>query len=228
MLIGEQAMLSITCRCGAVQIEFFTQNDLFRNECCCYDCTAGLWYANKRGGPPPPAAQCVDISWLPNDFKFLRGADKVGAFMNFENADTTRFHCKECWTVLIADHPVYEKKLIVTQVASFTAYDGLKDAALMPVQSRHFVKDLGPDQLAALPVWDGDPTNVYGSVSELLMAQLPTMREAGSEGKEMNAQHLLNKIGRAFVPTNEPRLTSGPATFNQQNSDAEDDSALTS
>lgn len=217
-------MLSITCRCGAVHIEFFTQNDLFRLECCCYDCTAALWYANKQGGPPRPTAQCLDTSWLPNDFNFSRGANKIGAFMNFENADTTRFYCKECWTVLIADHPAYEKKLIATQVAGFTTYDGLQRAALMPLQSRHFVKDLRPDQLATLPVWEGDPANVYESASELLMAQFPSMIAAGTEGTKMNAQRLLDKIGPAFVPTDEPRLTSGPATLMQQNDATADDS----
>ena len=209
-------MASITCNCGAVKIEFFTQNDLFRNQCCCHDCTAGLWYANQRGGPAAPPFQCVDSSWFPNDFKILRGENKLGAFMNFENADTTRFHCTDCWRVLIADHPIYENKLVVTQVVSYTAFEGLKNASLMPPQSRHFVKDVPADQIAALPVWSGDQANVYQSVSDILMARFPSMRAAGSEGVEMNAQILLAKIGGAFVPTGEARLSEGPPTLMQQ------------
>jgi hypothetical protein len=27
----------------------------------------------------------------------VKGENKLGAFVNFENADTTRFHCKDCW-----------------------------------------------------------------------------------------------------------------------------------
>ena len=209
-------MATITCKCGAVQIEFYTKNDLFRLECCCYDCTCALWYANKRGGPSFPEHQCVDTSWFPNDFKVVKGEEKLGAYMNFENADTTRFHCKACWSVLIADHPAYDKKLVVTQVVNYKEFEGLKNAELMAPQARHFLKDLSTDQVAALPAWGGDSANVYQGVADILMTQFPALQEAGKEGAEMNAQILLGKIGGAFVPTGEARLTQGPPTLMQQ------------
>ncbi len=209
-------MATIICQCEAVQIEFHTNSNLFRLECCCYDCTAALWYANKRGGPAFPALQCVDSCWFPNDFRVVKGLDKLGAFMNFENADTTRFHCTSCWSVLFGDHTAYAGKIVVTQVGSYKEFGGLTHAALMPPQARHFLKDLAPDQLAALPPWGGDPMHVYQGVAENWMARFPAVLEAGKEGAGMNAQILLGKIGDPFIPTGDRRLSGGPPTLMQQ------------
>lgn len=205
--------MNITCKCTAVHIEFFTQTALFRHECCCHDCTAALWYAHKRGGPAPPVYQCLDSSWFPNAFTIVIGEEKLGAFLNFENADSTRFYCTDCWSVVFADHIFYEKKVLVTQVMNYQEFEGLTNVELMPPQARHFVKDLSPDQLAALPLWREDPLHVYQGPADNLLAQFPAMREAGQEGKDMNAQILLEKIGGAFVPVGEPRLSEGPATL---------------
>ncbi len=209
-------MATITCKCTTVQIEFFTKNDVFRLECCCHDCTTALWYANKRGGPALPIHQCLDTSWFPNEFTIVTGEEKLGAFLNFENADTTRFYCTNCWSVLFADHPAYDKKVLVTQVMNYREFEGLDNAELMPLQARHFVKDLSEEQLAALPAWRGDPSHVYQSAADILLAQFPAMKEAGKEGAEMNAQILLGKIGSAFIPTGEARLSEGPPTLMQQ------------
>ena len=86
----------------------------------------------------------------------MTGEDKRGAFLNFENADTTRFYCTDCWSVLFADHPAYARKLVVTQVMNCKEFKGLVNAQLMPLQARHFSKDLSGEQLAALPAWLGD------------------------------------------------------------------------
>jgi hypothetical protein len=209
-------MATVNCKCTNVQIQFDTNKDLFRQECCCHDCTSALWYANKRGGPALPPFQCVESSWFPNDFQIVKGADSIGAFLNFPNADTTRFYCTECWTIVFADHPAYEKKLVVVQANSFTEFEGLSDVDLMQPQARHFVGDLSPDQLAALPAWPWDAANVYSGVSEVLMEQFPALQAAGAEGVNMNAQILLASIGDPFVPSGEPRLSEGPATLMQR------------
>ena len=209
-------MATITCKCTSVQIEFFTTNDLFRLECCCHDCTAALWYAHKRGGPAPPIHQCLDSSWFPNAFQIVTGEEKIGAFLNFENADTTRFYCTDCWSVLFADHPAYAKQLVVTQVMNYQEFEGLDKAELMPLQARHFLKDLSAEQLAALPAWRGDPSHVYQGAADLLLAQFRAIKAAGQEGAEMNAQILLGKIGGAFIPTGEARLSEGSPTRRQR------------
>lgn len=209
-------MATITCKYTTVQIEFFTKNDVFRLACCCHDCTTALWYANKRGGPALLIHQWLDTSWFPNEFTIVTGEEKLGAFLNFENADTTRFYCTNCWSVLFADHPAYDKKVLVTQVMNYREFEGLANAELMPLQARHFVKDLSEEQLAALPAWRGDPSHVYQSAADILLAQFPAMKEAGKEGAEMNAQILLGKIGSAFIPTGEARLSEGPPTLMQQ------------
>jgi hypothetical protein len=182
-----------------VQIEFFTNNDLFRLECCCHDCTAALWYAHKRGGPAPPSHQCLDSSWFPNAFTIVRGEEKLGAFLNFENADSTRFYCTECWSVLFADHPAYAKRLVVTQVMNYQEFDGLTNVKLMPLQARHLVKDLSVEQLTALPALRCDPSHVYQGRADNLLAQFRALKAAGQEGAEMNAQILLSKIGGGVV-----------------------------
>ena len=209
-------MATITCKCTSVQIEFFTNNDLFRLECCCHDCTAALWYAYKRGGPALPIHQCLDSSWFPNAFQIVTGEEKLGAFLNFENASSTRFYCTDCWSVLFADHPAYAKQLVVTQVMNYQEFEGLTNAELMPLQARHFLKDLSAEQLAALPAWRGDSSHVYPSAADILLAQFGTIKAAGQEGAEMNAQILLGKIGGAFIPTGEARLSEGSPTRRQQ------------
>jgi hypothetical protein len=209
-------MTTITCKCKSVEIEFPGETDLFRLQCCCHDCTASLRYAAKRGGPRAPSKHWVDSSWLPNDFVILQGEDKIGAFLNFENADTTRFYCTECWTVLFGDHIAYEKKLVVTQIASFTEFDGISDIERMEFQARHFLQDVPEGEVADLPRWAGDPARIYQSVAEVLMESFPDIQERGAAGAEMNAQILLAKIGRPFVPTGDPRLSEGPATLMQQ------------
>jgi len=158
----------------------------------------------------------VDSSWFPNDFRILRGDAKLGAFLNFRQADTTRFHCTDCWTVLFGDHTAYANRIVVTQVNAYRDFAGLQDVNLMPPQARHFLKDLSPAQLSALPPWRGDPSNAYQGVAENWMTRFPAVLEAGRAGAEMNAQILLASIGGALVPTGEARLTDGPPTLMQQ------------
>lgn len=209
-------MAAIRCACGAVEVELAVASDLFRLQCCCYDCNAALRYAHKRGGPPGPEDRCIDSSWFANDFRIARGADRIGAFRNFAGADTTRFYCTECWSVLFADHAVYGGKLIVTQAAAYREFDGLAGAQRMPPRARHFIRDLTSGQQAALPNWQGDPSHLYQGVAETLMESFPAMIEAGAQGAGMNAQVLLARIGGAFVPADEPYLTAGPPTLIQR------------
>jgi hypothetical protein len=209
-------MAAIKCKCGAVRIEFSTKAELFRHECCCHDCISALWYATKRGGPDYPRDLCADCCWLPNDFRILTGEDKLGAFMNYETADTTRFYCISCWTVLFGDHPLYERRILVSQVAAYKEYEGLTNIIRMAPQARHFLKDRNKDELAGLPLWNGDPSRVYEGVAENLLESFPAMKAAGGEGVEMNAQILLSKIGGALIPVDEPQLSEGPPSLMRQ------------
>ncbi|MGR8919295.1 MAG: hypothetical protein ACU85V_06735 [Gammaproteobacteria bacterium] len=216
-------MATIECKCGAVRIDFPVDAELFRHECCCHDCISALWYGTQRGGPEYPHDHCADCCWLPNDFRIVRGEDQLGAFMNFRGADTTRFYCKSCWTLLFGDHPVYEQKIVVSQVAAYKEFEGLRDIERMAPQARHFVKDLSADQVAALPPWKGAPEHVYQGVAELLLESFPAMKAAGGTGAEMNAQLLVERVGGVLVPTDEERLSSGPPSFVQQQAMQADD-----
>lgn len=209
-------MATITCKCGSVRINFLASAELFRHECCCHDCISALWYATRRGGPEYPHDRCADCCWLPNDFRVERGEDKLGAFLNYESADTTRFYCTSCWTVLFGVHSLYEKRILVSQVATYKDFEGLTNVVRMEAQARHFLKDLNEEQIAALPPWRGAPSHVYQGVAEILIEHFPAMKAAGGEGAGMNAQTLLDKIGGAFVPTDEARLSSGPPSLMRQ------------
>ena len=209
-------MATITCKCGSVCLHFPATEELFRHQCCCHDCISALWYATTRGGPEYPHTLCADCCWLPNDFRIERGEATLGAFLNYESADTTRFYCTSCWTPLFGDHPLYEKRILVSQVATYKDFEGLTGVVRMEPQARHFLKDLSAEQIAALPLWSGDPTHVYHGVADNLLAQFPAMKAAGGEGAAMNAQVLLDKIGGAFVPTDVARLSSGPPSLMRQ------------
>lgn len=209
-------MATITCKCASVCIHFPVSVELFRHECCCHDCISALWYATQRGGPQYPQDLCADCCWLPNDFRVARGEDTLGAFLNYATADTTRFYCTSCWTLLFGDHPLYEKRILVSQVASCKEFEGLTDVVRMAPQARHFLKDRSAEEAVAVRPWPGDPRHVYQGVAENLLAHFPAMKAAGGEGAAMNAQILLAMIGGAMVPTEEARLWSGPPSLRRQ------------
>jgi len=209
-------MATLTCNCAAVRITFPVAQELFRHECCCHDCISALWYATQRGGPQYPHDHCADCSWLPNDFHIEHGADKLGALLNFAAADTTRFYCTSCWTLLFGDHPLYDKRILASLIGSYREFEGLSDIIRMPPQARHFLKDLTDEQRAALPAWTGDPAHVYPGAADVLLENFPAMKAAGGEGRTMNAQILLQRIGGALVPDDAARLSSGPPSLMQQ------------
>lgn len=209
-------MATITCKCTAVRITFPVTTELFRHECCCHDCISALWYSTQRGGPEYPHDHLADCCWLPNDFHIERGEDKLGALLNFADADTTRFYCTACWTLLFGDHPLYDKRILVSLIASYREFAGLSDIVRGQPRARHFLKDLSDEQVAALPAWTGDPAHVYAGAADVLLENFPAMKAAGGEGREMNAQILLHKIGGAMVPDDAERLASGPPSLMQQ------------
>lgn len=217
---------TVSCKCGACCIQFASKECVWRLECCCYNCTSALWYANKKGGPPLPAHQLLDSVWFPNDFKVVKGEDKLGAFLSYEGADTTRFHCKECWTCLVADHPAYGGKIALTQASNYD--DGLlQGAELMAPRARHFLKDLSAEQAAALPPYSGDKAHEYQGVAENFMGALPDVLAKGGTG-EMNLQALLEKVDPATVPTeadSAARLGGGPPSLMAQGKKAAEDAA---
>ena len=102
----------------------------------------------------------------------------------------------------------------MSQVAAYKEFEGLTNVVRMEPQARHFL--LNEEQIAALPPWPGDPSHIYRGAAENLLEHFPTMKAAGGEGIEMNAQILLDKVGGAFVPTDEARLSTGPPSLRRQ------------
>lgn len=209
-------MATMTCRCGAVRIRFPTSQELFRHECCCHDCVSALWYSTQHGGPACHSDYLADCCWLPNDFQILSGEKRIGAFLNYADADTTRFYCTDCWTILFQSHDFYEEQIVVSQIAAYKGFEGLDDIQRMAPQARHFLKDRSPAELASLPAWHGDPGHLYQSVADNLIDSFPAMKAAGGKGRTLNAQLLLEKIGPPLVPTDAPRLSAGPPSLARQ------------
>lgn len=210
-------MPSIRCKCNAVTIELSVKMPLWRLECCCHDCTAALWYVNKyKGAPSPPLYQMVDSLWFPNNFRVSSGLEELGAYKNFERADTIRFYCKRCWTCLIADHEFYEQRVILTQVLSFKEYVGSVGLDLFPPRCRHFTKDLNQGQRISLPEFSGDKKHIYESIGDNFAEAIDDIKRAGGKG-QMNIQKLAELAGQPFVPENErQRMAEGPPTLMQQ------------
>ena len=137
----------------------------------------------------------------------------AGAWLSFEGADTTRFYCKNCWSGLFGDHPAYGGKMVITQSPNMAGVEQMEP------KSRHFLKDLTPEKLAAINndmPWRGDPEHVYQGVSDNFLGNLANILAAGATGEQMNAQKLLEKCGPALIPDDDEELKAGPPTFMQQ------------
>ena len=204
-------MASITCQCGAVQINMSTSESLHRLECCCHDCASAFWYCHhKKNGPAlrpsHQLASCLDTNFFPNDFTIVKGEDQIGCFMNKRiDADSRRFHCKACWTILLTDHPAYCcGALVMTQVTNYSN-KLLSNAKLAPVTSRQFIKDLSAKQTPALPrLADGQKS--YDGVSSVLTAALENLVTAhidAAERASMNSQILSERVSPPFIPDDE-------------------------
>jgi len=208
---------SINCLCGAVKVELKSKKALFRLECCCYDCSAALKYANtNKNGPKQPDHQAIDSIIFPNNFSIVKGKAKIGAFKNFADGDTTRFHCVDCWTLLFSDFPTFEGKLMMTQANCYQDFKGVQNVEIMDVCARHNTKDVDAEDLAVMPAFAGDAANVYDGIAKNYLDAQAELLAAGSAGEEMNMQILLAKIGPAAVPTDGPLLTMGPPTLMSQ------------
>jgi len=208
-------MALVGCKCGTVALRFADSVPCWRLECCCYDCYAALWYCEiKLGGPPRPAQQCVDSVYFANDFSVEKGLDRLGAMKNFEQGDTTRFYCKDCASIVVADHPAYGCKIALTQASAYSDFEGLKEAELSAPRGRHQLADLPEGAAAELPAFAGPAEFIYDKCSQNLLDALPAIFEEHGKTGEMNCQVLLAAVGPVFVPSDEDeRMRGGPATL---------------
>ena len=216
---AEQQAPSIECACGLVRIRLNSKEVLWRCECCCHDCSAALWYAAKRGGPAPPKHQCVDSLWFANDITILSGEAAIATFKNFPRGDTTRFVCRQCWTVLMSDHPCYFHMCLMTQLNALPSFRGLRGVDLPPPVGRHQLQDVPADEADALPPFAGPQGNITWSHTPRRMsdqwahwAAWERMLLSGATGP-MNLQRLAEQCGPPFVPSDElDRMRGGPTT----------------
>ena len=176
-------MSTLRCRCSAVKIKLSLGRPLWRLECCCHDCTLALWYVNKyRNAPALPPHQLLDGLWVPNDFEVVSGLDEIGSYKNFESGDTTRFYCRKCWTCMMADHPAYGQRLVLTQNLGFTEYEGISGVELFPPRSRHFLKDLNTEKREKLPNFEGSPDVIYEGISSNFMNAMDEVLKGEATG----------------------------------------------
>jgi len=118
-------MASFTCRCGHVTVNFATTSPRTNIECCCVDCFQKLAWAEGQGGPAPPLhlkkrEKPLNLQhWVA---KFSIGFDKTSQHKEEEKLafyklreDATSTFCVApcCHTVLLTDHVVYGKKIVL-------------------------------------------------------------------------------------------------------------------
>ena len=191
-------MLTIQCQCESTALQWQEPKELWRLECCCNDCTAGVRYLHEaKGGPRPPEHQMLDTLWLANDFTVVKGLDNIGVIKRSAESRNTLIYCTACGTSLITDHVVYGGKVVITQIQNFPQFQGMSTAPIMPVQARHFVDDVDADSRDSLPPFSGPPSEIYGSVSQTLIDAFPHLYEQGSTG-DMNAQRLAEIRGTEY------------------------------
>ena len=192
-------MLTIQCQCESTALRWQEAKELWRLECCCSDCSAGIRYLHEaKGGPQPPDHQMLDTVWLPNDFSVVKGLENIGVIKRSEEARNTLIYCTECGTSLITDHEVYGGKVVITQIQNFPQFQGMSVAPTMPVKARHFVDDVDAESRDRLPPFRGPQSEIYGSVSQTLIDAFPRLYEQGSTG-DMNAQRLAEIRGISCV-----------------------------
>ena len=142
------AISTVGCSCGAVQLEFDS-------------CTAADAFVNKKGGQPPPLLnECADSIWFGKGFRVIKGEDKIAGHYS------TRYHCKECSNVILADHIAYPYagKLIMTplppplsRLSSSLCSDASEDSGSV-VSDEQLTSRLGGDA--------SDDGSTPGSVSD--------------------------------------------------------------
>ena len=192
-------MLNIQCQCGGTALQWRERKELWRLECCCSDCSAGMRFLHEtKGGPQPPNYQMLDTLWLPNDFSVTRGLQKIGVVRLSADSRNTLFYCKECGTSLITDHVVYQGKVVITQIQNYSQFQGMSSEPHMAVKARHFVRDLDPNSIDSLPPFAGPQSEVYDGVSQTLVDVFPILYQQGATG-EMNAQKLAALQGITYA-----------------------------
>jgi len=213
---------SITCKCGEVKIAVKSRKNMYRLDCCCYDCTSCAWYWEKKGLGPEPLSgpPCEDLVYFANDFTVEKGMSSIGAMKPNKERDATRFYCKKCYTMLMTDHPFYGALMFSTPIMNYKSFKGL-DADLTETDSRQFLNDLTPEERKNVPEWKGPAEHNYDGVTGDLLAKLGEglLQKEGSTG-DFNIQKLLQAVGgeeAIFYPEDEAeRMKGGPMTFMQR------------
>ncbi len=112
----------------------------------------------------------------------------------------------------MTDHPAYGGAIALTQSKNISG------AEFMEPQGRHFQQDLSKEMREAINAempWGGAKDTLYEGVSDNFISKLPEVLAAGSTGKEMNLQKLLEKVGPPLVP-DDPSLKAGPPSLGQR------------
>ena len=192
-------MLTIQCQLESTALQWQEPKELWRLECCCNDCTAGVRYLHEaKSGPRPPEHQILDTLWLANDFTVVKGLDNIGVTKRSAESRNTLIYCTACGTSLITDHVVYGGKVVITQIQNFPQFQGMSTAPTMSVQARHFVDEVDAVSRDSLPSFSGPHSEIYGSVSQTLIDAILRLYEEGSTG-DMNAQQLAETRGTEYM-----------------------------
>ena len=100
----------IGCKCGKAEITIADGTAIHRILCACEDCRQALEWASLHGAEKPDALQ--DLYYLPSDILGWKGEDYMRAVKLREDGQAIRVFCKNCFSMIVVDHPVYQSNVL--------------------------------------------------------------------------------------------------------------------
>jgi hypothetical protein len=147
------AAATLSCQCQQVQLAF-PCHPVSYLECCCCDCRRAVKWCTeqaqqKQHTSSQPATRsrllAVPLVYFPNRVRIVHGASCLQLYTLRPGYNTRRWIATCCWTPMIGDHPAYQRRRIVSYVAS---------AVMVPPSSEN-----NHHRLSQLTLWRTTPTH---------------------------------------------------------------------
>ena len=101
LVAHKSIMASLSCVCGAVQIQFPSSTPRSCSACCCRDCQTKIQYLERQGGPELSFAKPISVLTLDNNMLLTRGKNKLRFFKLTPDSYTVNMTSTCCSTFLV-------------------------------------------------------------------------------------------------------------------------------
>lgn len=169
------ATTTVTCRCRTVQFELVGAAPLAVILDGCADCRRfNRWALGDRFAgnvglllPPRPALGApLRMHYFPNRVRIVAGEERLLVCKLTEGTETLRVVADCCGSLVLGDHPLYNKKLTVVQAETCVVERGWGLDEEQPEDGRIFSASLHEDQVRKLAKYTGpDDFHVSGNES---------------------------------------------------------------